>query len=255
MFLCNSQFGVLPLQLAMRQQWNVGPQTQQVRRLLADNGIVEEAALEEVSENGCCAVCSDGSCDSLVVTNSVDTFMDTPMVLPDEGLRLESEPGNAFAAVSRRLVDDGAIDDDRWFRLYARYTDKAGDIHAGTYRLSAGTTPRQALLEQFTSGNVQLFPVTLIEGWNVREMLAALQSNEAIVTTLTDEDWPAFLGALNAVTTHPEGLFLPETYRVPHGTTDAELLRQAYELMQSVLAEEWQARSEASLAYSHRTRR
>jgi UPF0755 protein len=46
--------------------------------------------------------------------------------------------------------------------------------------------------------------------------------------------------------THPEGLFLPETYRFPRNTSDRQLLTQAYELMQEVLAEEWQARSEST---------
>jgi UPF0755 protein len=70
-----------------------------------------------------------------------------------------------------------------------------------------------------------------------------LHSNDALKATMTDEDWPALLEALGAKMTHPEGLFLPETYRFPRGTTDRELLGQAYELMQKVLAEEWVERS------------
>ena len=60
---------------------------------------------------------------------------------------------------------------------------------------------------------------------------------------MTDEDWPALLDSLGADVTHPEGMFLPETYRFPRNTSDAVLLGQAYDLMQDVLAEEWQARS------------
>ena len=41
---------------------------------------------------------------------------------------------------------------------------------------------------------------------------------------------------------HPEGLFFPDTYRFPRGTTDAELLRRAYDLMQERLAEIWSDR-------------
>ena len=41
----------------------------------------------------------------------------------------------------------------------------------------------------------------------------------------------------------PEGLFLPETYRFPRNTTDRDILKQAYGLMQKALEEEWQDRA------------
>ena len=60
---------------------------------------------------------------------------------------------------------------------------------------------------------------------------------------MSNEDWPALLESLGADTMHPEGLFLPETYRFPRNTTDRQLLGQAYRLMQEVLGEEWEQRS------------
>ena len=44
------------------------------------------------------------------------------------------------------------------------------------------------------------------------------------------EDWPVLLASLGASQTHPEGLFLPETYRFPRGTSDRDLLTQAYQV-------------------------
>lgn len=41
----------------------------------------------------------------------------------------------------------------------------------------------------------------------------------------------------------PEGRFFPDTYRYVRGMTDAELLKQAYNRLEEVLDEEWQARS------------
>jgi UPF0755 protein len=134
------------------------------------------------------------------------------------------------------------IADDRWLRLYVRWHDKGGTIQAGDYLIEQGTTP-EALLEQFTSGSVRLYAFTLVEGWNFHEVLMALHSNDAVKATLSDEDWPALLGSLGANVIHPEGLFLPETYRFPLDTSDRDLLGQAYKLMQEVLAEEWAARS------------
>ena len=172
----------------------------------------------------------------------VDQFMTTPVSVPPGGTSFSISPGSSFATVSRQLVDSDLIDDDRWYRLYARWTGDAAAIHAGDYFITEGTTPK-TLLEKFTSGDVRLFSFTIIEGWNHRDLLRAVQAHEAIQPSMSEEDWPGLLADLGATVTHPEGLFLPETYRFPKGTSDRDLLAQAYSLMQKTLAEEWQARA------------
>ncbi len=172
-------------------------------------------------------------------------FMNTPVSMPEQGLTFEIPAGSSFSSVARRLVELGLIDSDRWFRLYARLTGDAAAIQAGEYQFTPGATPR-SILEQFTSGEVRLYSFTIVEGWNHRDMLAALHANEAIEATMTDEDWPALLTELGATMLHPEGLFLPETYHFARATTDREVLGQAYRLMQEVLEEEWQARDETA---------
>jgi UPF0755 protein len=171
----------------------------------------------------------------------LDRFLSTPVNVPAAGTHFEISPGSSFTAVARDLADREIIDNAFWYRLYARISGKALNVQAGEYLVEAGTTPR-ALLQQFTSGDVRLYSFTIVEGWNHRDLLAALQSGEEIEATMTEEDWPALLQDLGAAVTHPEGLFLPETYRFPRGTTDRALLQQAYALMQDVLAEEWQAK-------------
>jgi UPF0755 protein len=175
----------------------------------------------------------------------MNRFMDTPVNVPPEGATFDIAPGSSFTTVAADLVAQGIIENDFWYRLHARQSGKAGGIHAGEYILEQGATPR-SMLEQFLRGSVRLYSFTIIEGWNHRDLLQALHANEAIVPSMTDEDWPAFLESLGATVTHPEGLFLPETYRIPRNTTDKQLLTQAYELMQTVLAEEWQARGDAA---------
>ncbi len=175
----------------------------------------------------------------------VNRFMATPVAVPDDGAQFEIIAGSSFTAVAGQLVERGFIEHDLWYRLYARWTGEAVDIQAGEYRIQSGATPR-TLLQQFTRGAVRLYSFTIIEGWNHRDLLAALHSNDAIVASMTDEDWPVLLDELGATVTHPEGLFLPETYRFPRNTTDRALLAQAYNLMQEVLAEEWAGKGASS---------
>ena len=172
----------------------------------------------------------------------VSSFLHAPVNAGDSGIDFVVESGASFRAVSDDLARQGVISNSRAFRAYARWTGKASAIHAGDYHIRAGTTPME-LLGQFTSGDVTLYSFTIIEGWNHWELLRALRDDDLINATLTDEDWPGLLDELGADGAHPEGLFLPETYRFPRNTSDREVLRQAYGLMQAVLAEEWQAKA------------
>ncbi len=175
----------------------------------------------------------------------VQGFLSSPVTVAEGGTTFDIRPGTSFGEVSRQLEQAGIIESADLLRWYARWTDTAGSIQAGEYRIEAGTTP-VGLVKQFTSGNVKLYSFTIIEGWNYRELLKALQEHPQVIAEMTDEDWPALLSELGADTRVPEGLFLPETYRFPKGSSDRALLGQAYEHMQAVLQEEWAGRDPTS---------
>lgn len=176
-------------------------------------------------------------------------FLDTPVSIVDDGIAFEIESGASLRSVAAALEQRGIISSARMLRIHARLSALATRIQAGDYFIAHGTTPRE-LLEQFTNGAVRLYAFTIIEGWNRWDLLRALQDHPELDATLTDEDWTALLESLGAATTNPEGLFLPETYNFARNTTDRELLKQAYELMQRVLEEEWENRSDAAIVAS-----
>ena len=75
-------------------------------------------------------------------------FLQTPLMVPEQGLNFEIAPGTAFATVSRELEDAGIVTDGDLLRLYARWTKQASKVQAGDYHIEAGTTPVE-LLQQF----------------------------------------------------------------------------------------------------------
>ena len=101
--------------------------------------------------------------------------------------------------------------------LYARWKGLASGIKAGEYEIEPGTTPR-ALLEKMVSGQVLLHSFTIVDGWRVQDMLAALRRNPDI-----DLDAAGVAAGPDGQTRGPGhrrgGQFLPETYRFPSGTT------------------------------------
>lgn len=170
-------------------------------------------------------------------------FLNSAMLIPQDSVVFEIPSGTPFASISRELGEQGYIEHPDWFRWYARLTGRAGSVHAGEYLIPSGTTPRQ-LLQMFVDGDVQLYSFTIVEGWTFRDLVTALREDGTLKAGIEYEDWPAILESLGAEARHPEGLFLPETYRYPKGTAGTEILRQAYALMQQALDEEWQARHE-----------
>jgi peptidoglycan lytic transglycosylase G len=170
-------------------------------------------------------------------------FLHSPATIVEQGLSFEISPGSSFQAVSSQLAAQGIIEHPSWLGWYARYTGSASKIRAGQYRLEPGDTPAD-MLQRFVAGRVELFSFTIVEGWNYRELLAAMSASDVIQSSIVFEDWPAVLASFGGSQQHPEGLFLPETYHFPKNTSEVEILRQAYQLMQRTLAEEWQERDE-----------
>ena len=63
----------------------------------------------------------------------MNRFMDTPVDLPEGGANFEIAPGSSFATVTAKLVEQGVIENDFWYRLYARKSGEASGIQAGEY--------------------------------------------------------------------------------------------------------------------------
>ena len=164
------------------------------------------------------------------------------ITVPEGGATVLIEPGTPFARAVRNLAEQGIIEDPRWLSWYGRLTGDAARLRAGEYFIESGIDQKQ-LLQKLVSGDVRLYSFTIVEGWTFRELLLAMQEQPAIVSTLVAEDAAKLLDDLGAEYDHPEGLFLPETYRFPRGTKDVELLRQAHELLLEVLTDAWTARA------------
>ncbi|MCS3902638.1 UPF0755 protein [Methylohalomonas lacus] len=169
-----------------------------------------------------------------------------------ETTTLEIKSGTSLRGLSQELVARGWLAQPYYLLLHARYTGDGGRIKAGEYAVTPGTTP-QELLDQIVAGRVVQHTLTVVEGWNYRDLLRALRRHERIENTLAPEliDDPAgLMQALQLDDDHPEGRFYPDTYHFPSGTTDADFLRRAYRRMAETLAQEWQKRG-ADLPYDN----
>ncbi len=173
----------------------------------------------------------------------VNDVLGSPLVVNGDGILFEIAPGSALTTIANELSEEQILRSPRIFRWYAQLKGYAGSIRAGEYRIDSGTTARD-LLDKFVSGDVQLYSFTVVEGWTYRDMITALALHPAVEQTITVEDWSRLFDSFMTSATHPEGMFLPETYRFPKRTKDIDVLRQAFELLQETLDAEWDSRDE-----------
>ncbi|MEX2354058.1 MAG: endolytic transglycosylase MltG [Gammaproteobacteria bacterium] len=173
--------------------------------------------------------------------NDMQASLDEPMNLTETGY-LDIASGTGLSSVSRRLVENGWISHPWYLLLEARWRDQAHQLKAGEYAISPGTSQR-ALLDQLISGRVIQYSLTIPEGLTFREIVKLVRDNPHLVHTFPDYEPDQIVAQMDYIEGSPEGLFYPDTYHFPRGTTDAAFFLRAWQYMQKVLSEEWAQRA------------
>ncbi|NYZ63091.1 endolytic transglycosylase MltG [Luteimonas deserti] len=178
-------------------------------------------------------------------------FADEPLTGLEAGQTFVVERGDSFQRVLGRLREAGIVEGHalEW-RALARQLGADARIQVGEYPLDPSVTPRE-LLVRMRDGKVISHRFTIVEGWNIRELRAALARAEPLVQTIADMDDAALMAALDREGVHPEGRFLPETYLYTRGDRDIDLLRRANTALETALDRAWASRA-AGLALEDR---
>ena len=170
-------------------------------------------------------------------------FADAPMPGLAEDASLVVARGDSLDKVLRKLEEQGVATGERLhWQLLARQTGAAGKLQVGEYALAQYESPR-ALLLAMRDGKVVRRMFTIVEGWNIRELRAALAKAPLLQETAGLDD-AALMKALGHEGQHPEGRFLPETYAWVRGDSDMDILRRAHADMARALDEAWASRAQ-----------
>ena len=169
-------------------------------------------------------------------------WLNHPIVAAGETLELAIEPGTTPRGVARDVVATGARVDARLLYAWFRVSGQDRAIKAGNYEIPPGTTPI-GLLQKLARGEEALRALTLVEGWNWRQVRQALAREDQLrpdSAPLTDE---ALMAQLGRPGVHPEGRFFPDTYTYAKGSSDLALLRRALHAMDRRLEAAWAQRA------------
>lgn len=171
-------------------------------------------------------------------------FTQTPLEVAP-GTVLQVARGATMQSVVADLAGRGVTRQDWRWQVFNRLHPVT--IRAGEYALRAGMRPAE-LLALLASGEVIHYSFTIVEGWTFARLRDALASDAVLAQTLPGlGDAASVMAALGAEESHPEGWFLPETYRFVRGDSDLDILRRAYRAMQDALAEAWRNRADLPL--------
>ena len=171
------------------------------------------------------------------------TFAETPLSVIQANAGLVVARGDNLDKLLRKLQAQGVDTGDRlYWQLLARQTGAAGRLQVGEYALREDTSPR-ALLQAMRDGKVVRRMFTIIEGWNIRDLRAALRKAPLLEQNTTQMDDAALMAALGHAGQHPEGRFLPETYAWVRGDSDLDILKRAYAGMDKALDAAWKSRT------------
>ena len=159
-----------------------------------------------------------------------------------QALELEVEPGTTPRGVARAVVQAGFDTDARllfwWFRLSG---DDRG-IKAGNYEIPRGTSP-YTLLQKLVRGEEALRAVTLVEGWNFRQLRQALARAEQLKSETQGLSEADIMARLDRAGVAAEGRFFPDTYTYAKGSSDLAVLRRALHAMDRRLEAAWAQRA------------
>jgi len=169
-------------------------------------------------------------------------FADTPIEGVKAGATIQVEAGDSFPIVLGKLQAIGVPSGHslEWQAL-ARQLGVAGRLQVGEYAVEPDMTPRVLLLHM-REGKVVSHRFTIVEGWNLHELRAALARTEPLKHDAATLDDAGLMKALGQPGVHPEGRFLPETYLYTRGDGELSILKRAYAAMDKALDAAWRSR-------------
>lgn len=165
-----------------------------------------------------------------------------PLPLASDSVDSRILPGMSLGAAIQRLNQDGVPVDPLLTKFWMRVVSGGRPIQAGTYTVFRGENLLD-LLDKLKTGQVSRLELRFPEGWSLSQWLNYLSQQTTIKHTLEGRSEPEIAEILGIPERQLEGLFFPSTYRVDKGSSDVELLAQAYRVREARLNEHWAARA------------
>jgi len=170
-------------------------------------------------------------------------WVNHPLTLPSPKVDLLVPKGATPASIASQINQAGIEMNPAAFVFLAKLTELDTKLKAGGYQLITGDSPLR-VLQRMAQGDVTSRQITLVEGWNIRQVRAALAQHSDLKQTIQGISDAELMSQIGVKIPYAEGLFFPDTYIFPIGTTDLDILQRAARAQQQILDRAWAARQE-----------
>jgi UPF0755 protein len=179
---------------------------------------------------------------ALMLAGGLAWYASQPLRIEPLPKTIHVVPGTHLRQLSAQLEREGVVANAPLFWLLARVLGRGDALKVGVYTFDRPLTPL-ALLARIERGEVSQVAVQLIEGWNWREVRAALAAQPLLKNDSAGMSDAELMQAIGAEESHPEGLLFPDTYFFAPHSSDLNVLRRAYRLQQQKLMAAWETRA------------
>jgi UPF0755 protein len=181
---------------------------------------------------------------ALAVAAAAYFWVQSPMPLRGPAatpVDLSIEPGTSAKAIAQAVADAGVDTSPSLLYTWFRLSGQSRQMRAGSYEIAPGTSPKR-LLSMLVRGEESLRTVTIVEGWNWRQVRQALAKAEQLQPDSRALSDAALMAQLGRPGVAPEGRFYPDTYSYAKGASDLAVLQRAMKAMDKQLQHAWDAR-------------
>lgn len=145
-----------------------------------------------------------------------------------EPLLIEVEPGEVLTSVTRKLVENGAIETPTVFRVAARYTEQDAGLRFGEYEIPAGASMEE-ILRLLNAGSNVVRQIVVPEGWTSWQVVELLRGRPELSGEIAEAP--------------PEGSLAPAGYDFRRGEPREDVLARMTAEQERILAEVWEGRA------------
>jgi peptidoglycan lytic transglycosylase G len=202
----------------------------------------------------------------------------------DEAICLQVKRGSNMSTVSRKLVEQGAVNNGTIFRLGADYTERADKLKAGSFLVGPGMS-MEAIVDQVTRGGASTCGTEIVYRIGVTRVAAEVRELDPATNSFVERaDFDLLAGEIPEIYTQmradrdtryrismaegvtswqvvealkamdvlqgdvperpAEGMLAPDSYEVSAGMDRAALLAEMQQKQELLIAAAWESRAE-----------
>ncbi|WP_202708609.1 endolytic transglycosylase MltG [Sporosalibacterium faouarense] len=160
------------------------------------------------------------------------------------------ESGSSLSSISEQLKENGIINSRKYFILYTKLKGLENKIQAGKFRVPANIE-MNLLLDKLQNPEQEYIKLTIPEGYTVYQIASLLEDNNLVrkdkfvKIAKKGSDELQIENNSEGIIYSLEGYIYPDTYYIPKGFQEKEIVKMTLERLDELFTEEYKEQAES----------